>query len=178
MIRIVFLSLASACLLFPFAGCGSQFKDQKEELAYLESLSNTTPSQWKRREELRKQKKTWPPELHSTVALPEGAIVDIYATLESFRQASAMLKAQTYRDVVASEKAGHAIYTPEFEAADELRITTLWPGSKVQIMEIGSDYVHIDALSDASGETIKPVSRFKGPLGQQHGYIKKWWESK
>ena len=33
-------------------GCGSQFKDDKEELAYLSSLSNPTPSQWQRKNAL------------------------------------------------------------------------------------------------------------------------------
>ena len=204
MIRIAFLSLASACLLFPLAGCSSEFKDQKEELAYLESLSNPTPSQWKRREELREQmagcssefkdqkeelayleslsnptpgrwkrreelreqKKYWPPELHSVVALPEGETIPVYATLDSFRQASAMLKA------------GHAINIPQLEAAEKYRITSLWPGCKVRIMGIGDDWVHIYIICDPDGNSIKRLSRFEGPAGQEHGYAEKWWEPK
>jgi hypothetical protein len=45
-------------------------------------------------------------------------------------------------------------------------------------MEIGNDYVHIDALNDSNGGPITSVPGYKGPAGQYHGYVKKWWESK
>lgn len=46
-------SILTVAILAALAGCGDRFKSHQEELAYLTALSNPTPDQWKRREELR-----------------------------------------------------------------------------------------------------------------------------
>ena len=42
----------SLILAISVAGCGTKFKDDREELSYLSALSNPTPDQWKRKQEL------------------------------------------------------------------------------------------------------------------------------
>ena len=174
--RSAFLALVLACCgVFPLAGCWSEFKSQREELAYLESLSNPTPSQWKRREELRGKKDTWPPEPRSVVTIPNSKLIILFSTLDVLRKDIAITKADSWRDVAASEKAGHAVYTPEFEAVSDLCITTLFPGAKVKILDIGDDYVHVEFVADSKGDPVKPTDQFKGDRSQNHGYAEKWW---
>jgi len=155
-------------------GCSSEFKNERQELAYLESLSNPTPTQWRRREDLREKKKTWPPELQSVVTITNYHVLFPYATLEAFRKDQAIKKAGTWRDVAASERAGYAVLTPEYEAVSKLCITTLYPGSKVRVLEIGDDYVHVEFVADEHGNPVTPASYFKGHTG--HGYTEKWWD--
>jgi len=138
----------------------SEFKDERQELPYLESLSNPTLTQWKRREDLRGKKPTWPPELNSVETIPDTLFP--FATLEAFRKDQAMRKAGTWRDVAASDRAGYAILTPEYEAVSNLCMTTLEPGSKVKVLEIGDDYVHVQFVTDNHGHPVTNYPEFKG----------------
>ena len=166
MARLTLLFLALACLFSPI-GCWSQFKDERQELAYLEALSNPTPSQWKRQEELRKEKDSWPPELNSVVSIPDGKLCFAYSSIDAVRKLRVMNKTDTWRDVAASERAGHAVYTPEFEAVLKLGVADLFPGSKVKVLAIGDDYVKLFIYTDKDG---KPV--------EKEGYSEKWWAPK
>ena len=164
MFRALLFSTFLGGVTLALAGCSSEFKDAKQELKYLESLSNPTPEQWKRRENLREQKKEWAPEPGSEVLLPEAAVaLDMFATLESWRLAVSLDKA----DKVSS---------PEWDENGKHRVTTLFRDYKVKIIEIGDDYVLVDVICKADGEPIKPVSGFDGAQDQTRGYVTKWWD--
>jgi len=40
--------------------------------------------------------------------------------------------------------------------------TALWPGSKVRVLEIGDDYVHVEFVADNHGDPVTNGPHFKG----------------
>jgi hypothetical protein len=142
----------------------NEFKDEKQELAYLESLSNPTPVQWKRREELRVAKKDWAPDVGSQIALPAYVIaLDVYDSLDARRRATAL-------DVAGM------ISSPEWNANDKYRVTSLFAGDKLRILEIGDDYVCVEMLVDNNGEPKRPRSNYPGDPDLTRVYSPRWWD--
>ncbi len=182
----IFLSFALA-IVAPFSGCSSgsreekpkpgdglkdekqtlasEFKDEKQELAYLESLSNSTPVQWKRREELREAKKGWAPDVGSVIAVPDYVIaLDVYDSLDARRLATKFNLAKDFA-------------SPERNANDKFRVTCLWAGDKVRVLEIGEDYICVEMLADADGSPKKPRDSYGGDGDLRRVYLVRWWDS-
>ena len=175
MARIPLFLLLALAIIVPPSGCssggrdekqklGGEFKDEKQELAYLESLSNPTPVQWKRREELREAKKDWAPDVGSQIALPAYVIaMDVCDSIDALRRAKSLAEADK-------------ISSPEWDANDKNRVGSLFAGDKVRILEIGDDYVCVEMLVDKYGEPEKPRDSYPGNPDQTTVYSTKWWE--
>jgi hypothetical protein len=146
-------------------GCWPEFKDQRQELAYLEDLSNPTPSQWTRREELRKQKGSWAPELNTLLSIPEDCFgFNVYPSVDAVKKIEAMINGGTWYDVAASNQAGRIVHTPEWEAATNLVRGHVGPGARFKVLYIGDDYVNVRVITNHNGVLI-----------YTDGCARKWW---
>jgi hypothetical protein len=172
-------------------GCWSEFKDQREELSYLESLSNPTPSQWKRREELkelRKQKDPFPPELNTKIQIkmPEGKFniggIVVFPTLYAYRECQPIFS--QLRDEVLSKlpkegprglELSEAAKKSISEGGEKFRkavkkhgsVAMVRSGEWIKVLDFGDDYAHVHVFTDDSGTRI-----------DKDGYTEKWWSSK
>jgi hypothetical protein len=85
------------------------------------------------------------------VIIPTAA--DLWINLDDMRRQRQMLDAGTWkRD------------DPHVKEIDQSRIGLITPDALVEILEVGDDYVSINALRDSWGEPIN-----------KHGYVKRWW---
>jgi hypothetical protein len=80
-------------------------------------------------------------------------MADLWINLDDMRKQAKMLKAGTWN-----------LDDPEVKTIDTSRVGLLGPGDLVEVLEIGEDYVAVNALRNRSGEPIN-----------KHGYITKWW---
>lgn len=169
--------VCAACLLIvlALAGCSSGFRDDTEELAYLEALSNPSPDQWKRRESLRateaEKKATRDreayeagPAVGSTVELPPAvALLDVFDSLESLQTAQSLLRTGK-------------LDSPEYLDNDRHRFTTLGTGATVTILEVGEDHVVFLAHSERSGEAVSARDGYSGTGTAERLYASRWWD--
>lgn len=166
---------AALCIVLFFAiGCGGHaFKDKAEEAAYLKSLSNPTPEQWKRREalsvELKMENDRRPPKVGEIVTIPESAVVmSVYDGVEWFRALKANLEKMMKE---ASQAMRH-----QNQEYDKHFVGDVWKNDRVRVLEIGPDWVKILALTDDSGHAKKVREDYEGPATRVEGYTDKWWE--
>jgi hypothetical protein len=104
-VRRIVLALVVAGFV---AGCGSGFKDESEELRYLGSLSNPSPEQWKRREELNK-KRADEEEARAQAALAKAKALEAAGKADEAALAYSDTRF-TYKGTKASDEASEALY--------------------------------------------------------------------
>jgi hypothetical protein len=134
-------------------------------LAYLEALSNPTPVQWKRREDLRDAKKQWPPEVGSIITLPPYLVyIYVYDNPDAIRRASELSLA-------------HKVPSPEWDENDKNRVGGLSHGDKVRMLEITKDYACIEMMEDEDSNPQKPRDSYPGDPDIRRVYSPVWWDS-